>query len=111
MDGKICELCATAGGTILWESPTCRVVLVDDDGVRAVMTAHWLKQMGWDVAAMTLDMRTPGTRSGEWMPHVPGLEGALVSRLCMARTVLGSGGRGMQTKSMQRPTPGRATVF
>lgn len=27
-----------------------RIVLVDDDGVRAPMTAHWLAQMGWDVA-------------------------------------------------------------
>jgi rhodanese-related sulfurtransferase len=26
-----------------------RLVLVDDHGPRAVMTAHWLKQMGWDV--------------------------------------------------------------
>jgi rhodanese-related sulfurtransferase len=26
-----------------------RLVLVDDTGTRAVMTAHWLKQMGWDV--------------------------------------------------------------
>jgi rhodanese-related sulfurtransferase len=26
-----------------------RVVLVDDDGVRATVTAHWLKQLGWDV--------------------------------------------------------------
>jgi rhodanese-related sulfurtransferase len=26
-----------------------RVVLADDDGVRATMTAHWLKQLGWDV--------------------------------------------------------------
>ena len=24
-----------------------RLVLVDDDGVRSVMTASWLKQMGW----------------------------------------------------------------
>ncbi len=27
-----------------------RLLLVDDDGVRAPMTAHWLAQMGWDVA-------------------------------------------------------------
>ena len=27
-----------------------RIVLADDDGVRAPMTAHWLAQMGWDVA-------------------------------------------------------------
>jgi rhodanese-related sulfurtransferase len=26
-----------------------RLVLVDDTGVRAAMTAHWLLQMGWDV--------------------------------------------------------------
>jgi rhodanese-related sulfurtransferase len=27
-----------------------RIVLADDDGVRAPMTAHWLAQMGWEVA-------------------------------------------------------------
>ncbi|MEK7989333.1 rhodanese-related sulfurtransferase, partial [Burkholderia contaminans] len=26
-----------------------RIVLADDDGVRADMTASWLAQMGWDV--------------------------------------------------------------
>ena len=26
-----------------------RLVLVDDTGTRAILTAHWLKQMGWDV--------------------------------------------------------------
>ena len=44
MTGKICELCTTAGGTVLWASPTCRVVLVDDPGYpgfcRVVWTAH-----------------------------------------------------------------------
>jgi rhodanese-related sulfurtransferase len=29
-----------------------RLVLVDDHGTRAVMTAHWLKQMGWDVVVL-----------------------------------------------------------
>ena len=29
-----------------------RVVLVDDNGVRATMTASWLVQMGWDVAVL-----------------------------------------------------------
>lgn len=51
-----------------------RVVLVDDDGVRAVMTAHWLKQMGWDVAAMTVDMQSEGKQSVAWVPRVLGLE-------------------------------------
>jgi diadenosine tetraphosphate (Ap4A) HIT family hydrolase len=44
MDGKICELCATTGGTLLWECPTCRVVRVDDPHYpgfcRVVWTAH-----------------------------------------------------------------------
>jgi rhodanese-related sulfurtransferase len=29
-----------------------RLVLYDDDGVRALMTASWLAQMGWDVAVI-----------------------------------------------------------
>ena len=35
--------CATLGA---------RVVLLDDNGVRATMTASWLVQMGWDVAVL-----------------------------------------------------------
>ena len=55
-----------------------RVVLVDDDGVRAVMTAHWMKQMGWDAYAMTVDMRTVQKETGPWVPYVLGLEGVNV---------------------------------
>ena len=55
-----------------------RVVLVDDDGVRAVMTAHWMKQMGWDTAAMTVDMRAEGKQTGAWVPRVLGLDGAAI---------------------------------
>lgn len=44
MEDNICELCATAGGTILWESPNCRVVRVDDPNYpgfcRVIWTAH-----------------------------------------------------------------------
>jgi rhodanese-related sulfurtransferase len=29
-----------------------RLALVDDSGTRAIMTAHWLQQMGWDVALL-----------------------------------------------------------
>ncbi|WP_213954416.1 rhodanese homology domain-containing protein [Variovorax sp. dw_954] len=32
-----------------------RIVLVDDDGVRAPMTASWLAQMGWDVHVVDAD--------------------------------------------------------
>ena len=45
-----------------------RVVLVDDDGVRATMTAHWMQQMGWDVATLTLDMASVGTERGAYAP-------------------------------------------
>ncbi len=42
-----------------------RLVLVDDDGVRAVMTASWLKQMGWKDVFM---LSRPGTETarGDW---------------------------------------------
>src|SRR3954447_918153 len=36
-----------------------RLVLFDDDGVRARMTASWLKQMGWDVAIVGPDVVAP----------------------------------------------------
>jgi len=55
-----------------------RVVLVDDDGVRAVMTAHWMKQMGWDAAALTVDMRAEGRQTGAWAPCALGLDGLTV---------------------------------
>lgn len=50
-----------------------RVVLVDDDGVRAVMTAHWMKQMGWDACALTIDMAIEGTEKGAWVAPVAGI--------------------------------------
>ena len=51
---------------------------MDDDGVRAMMTAHWMKQMGWDVAALTLDMAAKGRQQGPWAPRVLGLDAAAV---------------------------------
>jgi rhodanese-related sulfurtransferase len=33
-----------------------RLVLVDDTGTRAIMTAHWLKRMGWDVQTLDRDL-------------------------------------------------------
>ena len=57
-----------AGGQLVQETDRhaatwgARVVLVDDDGVRATMTAHWMQQMGWDVAVMSLDMFGAGAR-------------------------------------------------
>ena len=55
-----------------------RIVLVDDDGVRAVMTAHWMKQMGWDAVAMTVEMRAQKLQTGPWQPRVLGLDGLTI---------------------------------
>lgn len=69
-----------AGGQLVQETDRhaatwgARVVLVDDDGVRATMTAHWMQQMGWDVAVLTLDMRVAGTAIGAYAPRVLGLD-------------------------------------
>ena len=44
-----------------------RVVLVDDNGVRATMTASWLVQMGWDVAV--LESGLEGFEMTTELPH------------------------------------------
>ncbi|MGE0258481.1 MAG: rhodanese-like domain-containing protein [Alphaproteobacteria bacterium] len=53
-----------------------RLVLVDDTGTRAVMTAHWLQQMGWDVVVLdrafdgqALETGAAGSRPA--LPDVP----------------------------------------
>src|SRR5262245_50697952 len=85
--GHIPGMKNVAGGQLVQETDRhaatwgARVVLVDDDGARAVMTAHWMKQMGWDAAAMTVDMATEGSEKGAWRPRVPGLDGLKVSTL------------------------------
>ncbi len=54
------EWCGTLGA---------RIVLVDDNGVRATMTASWLIQMGWDVSVLEsgldgFEMTTKAPRQG-----------------------------------------------
>src|SRR5262249_2707625 len=47
----------------------------DDNGVRATMTASWLKQMGWpDVAVLTAGPADDDWETGPYVPHVSGLE-------------------------------------
>ena len=53
-----------------------RIVLVDDNAVRATMTASWLKQMGWDdVAVLTAGPSDDDWVSGPYRPVALGLEG------------------------------------
>jgi rhodanese-related sulfurtransferase len=52
-----------------------RVVLVDDNGVRATMTASWLKQMGFNDVAVLADNGSGGDwTSGPHVPRVLGLD-------------------------------------
>lgn len=55
------------GGQLVQETDSflttwgARVILVDDDRVRATMTASWLKQMGWsDTAVLTMENSSEG---------------------------------------------------
>ena len=54
-----------------------RIVLVDDDGVRAVMTGSWLVQMGWP-EVYVLDGKLNGRRlvAGARVPVIPELDEA-----------------------------------
>jgi rhodanese-related sulfurtransferase len=58
-----------------------RLVLVDDTGVRAAMTAHWLLQMGWDVHVLrdalegvALEAGTPPPAAGPDLANVPRID-------------------------------------
>ncbi|MCZ6554405.1 MAG: rhodanese-like domain-containing protein [SAR324 cluster bacterium] len=59
-----------------------RVVLVDDTGVRAVMTASWLKQMGWDeVFVLESETERGGLEDGPHRAEALGLEAIAVDEL------------------------------
>lgn len=68
---------STPGGQLVQETDHfasvrgARVVLVDDDGVRANMSASWLAQMGWEVAVIDDAQHSDFTASGEWQPNDP----------------------------------------
>ena len=49
-----------------------RIVLSDDDSVRAPMTAHWLAQMGWEVAWLDGADRSRFSETGPW--RAPAIE-------------------------------------
>ena len=71
------------GGQLVQETDShmatwgARVVLVDDNGVRATMTASWLKQMGWpDIAVLAAGPADYDWETGPYVPRVLGLEAA-----------------------------------
>ena len=50
-----------------------RIFLVDDNGVRAAMTAHWLRQMNWDAAVLEGALEGGLLETGPAAPDIPGL--------------------------------------
>lgn len=68
-----------AGGQLVQETDRhiavwgARVVLFDDDGARAAVTASWMKQMGWDVATMRNDAIGAPLETGPYRPRPLGL--------------------------------------
>lgn len=50
-----------------------RVVLADDDGARANMSASWLAQMAWDVCVVDGLNAGDFSESGAWRPKLPAL--------------------------------------
>ncbi|MDB5425629.1 MAG: Rhodanese domain protein [Phenylobacterium sp.] len=76
--GHIDGFRSAPGGQLVQETDVfapvrgARIVLADDKGARADMSASWLAQMGWDV--YVLDGGFRGTMSlGSWRPTLPAL--------------------------------------
>lgn len=102
--GHLKDARSAPGGQLVQETDAhiatwgARVVLVDDNGVRATMTASWLKQMGWsDVAVLVATPANGGWVAGPHQPRVLGLDttgvetiepAALHRRLEAGRTVV-----------------------
>jgi rhodanese-related sulfurtransferase len=70
------------GGQLVQETDSyvatrgARIVLTDDNGVRASMTASWLKQMGWqEIAVLAVDPVGAERVTGPYRPRVLGLDG------------------------------------
>src|SRR5207247_3049964 len=62
-----------------------RIVLVDDDGVRAVMTGSWLAQMGWpEIYVLQGGLAGRKLMQGTAAAVIPEVEGADVAMLAPA---------------------------
>lgn len=68
---------STPGGQLVQETDHyasvrgARIVLVDDDGVRANMSASWLAQLGWEVLVVD-DLQTSDfNETGDWNAPIP----------------------------------------
>ncbi len=68
---------STPGGQLLQETDHyasvrgARLVLLDDDGVRANMSASWLAQLGWEVAVVDDLQAVDFSEQGDWTAPIP----------------------------------------
>jgi len=68
---------STPGGQLVQETDHfasvrgARLVLVDDDGVRANMSASWLAQLGWEVFVVDDLKATDFSEKGDWDAPIP----------------------------------------
>jgi rhodanese-related sulfurtransferase len=77
--GHLCGFRSAPGGQLVQETdvfaPVRGAVIVvgDDDGVRANMTASWLAQMNWDVRVVDQRHFDTPRDTGSWNPTLPSL--------------------------------------
>ena len=79
-DGHVPGALSIAGGQLVQTTDEwigvrgARVVLTDDTGVRASVTAHWLAQMGWEVHVLEGGISSGPIERGPCVEPVLGLE-------------------------------------
>jgi rhodanese-related sulfurtransferase len=77
--GHLAGFRSAPGGQLVqetdWFAPVrgAVVILADDDGGQAAMTASWLAQMGWEVAVLHGDPAAGPIEPGPWAPALPAL--------------------------------------
>ncbi|MCP4085511.1 MAG: hypothetical protein GY745_10730 [Actinomycetia bacterium] len=88
------DSCSAPGGQLVqatdqyMATQNARLVLVDDDGVRATMTASWLRRLGWDDAVVLVAGLTDRLETGPRRAEVVGEHpAALVSAAELAGIV------------------------
>jgi len=85
--GQLPGFASAPGGQLVQETDHhvpvrgARIVLADDDGVRAAMSASWLAQMGWEVYAVTDVEASAFSESGRTETPVPAIDPALLDDL------------------------------
>jgi rhodanese-related sulfurtransferase len=76
-EGHLRDFRSAPGGQLVQETDYyapvrgARIVLADDDGVRANMTSSWLAQMGWDVFVLDGLSATDFAEHGPWQAPIP----------------------------------------